>query len=453
MASNNKGPFKNQFDSIVTTTVEIAEPSSSHGLKKIATSSTLNSYGKSSSIQSKLTNTTNNSSSRKKLNLSASSTRGGGGGNGLSTKIGEPLNTFNSLTTAFDTATNNTTNTTTRLKSGNQMTRQLNQQPQQKVPTLLLTRQSTTMSLNNENTRSKSPLQQQQQQQATPTITNRKNSTSTIANQIQPLRPTPRPRTNTHDSSRRTSSLQRQVNNNTNNNNNSNASFVPVTTNIENSAFITMNTRRDSMINNKSSSSNKPTNEIVRPKTSFTSRQVVQNQNTTAAATSNTNKLLLNHSQHATNAAATNNATQAGLKLKTSETNTSRTNLLLLPNEDELGISLSHFPTETNGLNEFTLMRIIKWLQDIENCTNMMKPPAQLTWSNRTENMSSSRQRGDQQQHHHHSTNLHHPQNELNGNGKSLNNEYCLSDYDSLDDQIIEYNRVVDKTFHIVHDD
>ena len=28
-----------------------------------------------------------------------------------------------------------------------------------------------------------------------------------------------------------------------------------------------------------------------------------------------------------------------------------------------------------------------------------------------------------------------------------------LSDHDSVDDQIIEYNRVVDKTFHIVHDD
>ena len=91
-----------------------------------------------------------------------------------------------------------------------------------------------------------------------------------------------------------------------------------------------------------------------------------------------------------------------------------------------------------NGLNEYTLKRIIKWLEDIEKCSNKIKPPSQLTWSNNR------------------AEKLHNANNNISSNvesSRNFTNEYCLSDYDSLDDQIIEYNRVVDKTFHIVHDE
>ena len=70
--SNNATNYRNTA-TVITTTVEIMETPSM--LKKNATSSTLNSFGKSSSIQSKLTHTTNNSqSSKSKFNLSATST-------------------------------------------------------------------------------------------------------------------------------------------------------------------------------------------------------------------------------------------------------------------------------------------------------------------------------------------------------------------------------------------
>ncbi len=91
----------------------------------------------------------------------------------------------------------------------------------------------------------------------------------------------------------------------------------------------------------------------------------------------------------------------------------------------------ANLPTSDSGLNEYTVKRIIKWLEDIEKCSNKIKPPAQLTWSNsRAEKLQSNVD-----------------------SSRNFNGEYCLSDYDSLDDQIIEYNRVVDKTFHIVHDE
>lgn len=72
--NNDQENSNYRHTAIVTTTVEIVENPSF--LKKNGTSSTLNSYGKSSSIQSKLTTTTTNNSqqSSKKFNLSATST-------------------------------------------------------------------------------------------------------------------------------------------------------------------------------------------------------------------------------------------------------------------------------------------------------------------------------------------------------------------------------------------
>ena len=84
--------------------------------------------------------------------------------------------------------------------------------------------------------------------------------------------------------------------------------------------------------------------------------------------------------------------------------------------------------TTESAIVDFTLERIQKWLEEMEDCS-MIQPPSQLTWREQNNGK---------------------PQHEFSRN---FNNEYCLSDYDSIDEQIIEYNRVVDKTFHIVHDE
>lgn len=81
--------------------------------------------------------------------------------------------------------------------------------------------------------------------------------------------------------------------------------------------------------------------------------------------------------------------------------------------------------TTNQRLNEFTLMRILKWLQEIESCNKTSKPSQ---------------------------TNL---QDDFYANANSNVNkdDFDISDLDSLDDQVIEYNRVVDKTYNIVHED
>ncbi len=86
--------------------------------------------------------------------------------------------------------------------------------------------------------------------------------------------------------------------------------------------------------------------------------------------------------------------------------------------------------TSEESIIDFTLQRIRQWLEEMEDC-NMLQPPSALTW--RDVNNSSGK-----------------VPNEFS---RGFANEYCLSDYDSNDDQIVEYNRVVDKTFHIIHDE
>jgi hypothetical protein len=108
------------------------------------------------------------------------------------------------------------------------------------------------------------------------------------------------------------------------------------------------------------------------------------------------------------------------------EENENVTTKLILP-QDQVDII-----NPDNNLSEYTISRILNWLKDIEKCSSMVKPPSQLTWTNRPEvrnNMQNA------------------------ANDRKHSNEYCLSEFDSIDDQIIEYNRIVDKTFHIVHFD
>lgn len=131
--------------------------------------------------------------------------------------------------------------------------------------------------------------------------------------------------------------------------------------------------------------------------------------------------------------------------------NTSRVNMepmnaeqQVANNVDSSGVVEQPQPEE-NGLNEFTLQRILNWLEDIEKCTNMIKPPSQLTWSENHPTGLQSTHNKRYKQHHNN------PSAVNTNNNMGLNNEYCLSDYDSFDEQIVEYNRVVDKTFHIVH--
>ena len=83
--------------------------------------------------------------------------------------------------------------------------------------------------------------------------------------------------------------------------------------------------------------------------------------------------------------------------------------------------------TSNQRLNEFTLMRILKWLQEIESCNaSKTSKPSQ--------------------------TNL---QDDFYANSNVAKDDldFDISDLDSIDDQVIEYNRVVDKTYNIVHED
>lgn len=122
--------------------------------------------------------------------------------------------------------------------------------------------------------------------------------------------------------------------------------------------------------------------------------------------------------------------------------NTSSEQQPQLPFDNETNATTT---TNATGLSEYTLNRILKWLDDVEACHHLMKPPSQLAWSGQQHSNKLSRTVAAGQQ----STVA------GGGGGKEENDggEYCLSDYDSFDDQLLEYNRVVDKTFHIVHDD
>lgn len=76
------------------------------------------------------------------------------------------------------------------------------------------------------------------------------------------------------------------------------------------------------------------------------------------------------------------------------------------------------------GLSKYTFSRIVDWLKQIENCSKVYKTPSELEFSNTS-----------------------------NEKDQSKENDCDLSEYGSYDDQIIEYNRIVDKTFHIIHRD
>lgn len=216
---------------------------------------------------------------------------------------------------------------------------------------------------------------------------------------------------------RRGTSLQRQN------------ALLPASSNVQNSAFINQNLkqifhmpRQDSRSKVLQSSSNhQNTNDSVsiRPRTGSNARQIYTSKNSIVNKNrvnqANTVKSSVNDLNYTSNTQMEHGAND----------------FFLIDKGNDMD-EMENVHLET-GLTELTMMRIIKWLEDIERCTNMVKPPSQLAWSNgaRFDRHSDSQQ----------------------ANDRGFDNEYNLSDYDSNDDQIIEYNRVVDKTFHIIHDD
>lgn len=535
----------------VITTLELVENPNS--LKKNNTSSTLNSYGKSSSIQSKLTATTNNTnqtgntSSKKNyaFNISAASTNSS---NQNQQKVVDPfsngnlsiiaseqnyldsitrLNSFNNLdelssSNKLNNSVNNL-NTNPSLNRNTIFISNINENNKNIMNLINFERSHSNNNLNYKNllnngsnnnvnevskqvplTRIKSAARVRDLNENKNVNSNNNNNNllstprkpilsrqnTTLSNDLSPLanrrnsnltttttqiqtnvmitnnnsnnKPVPKPRAKIE---RRTATVQRQN------------SFIPIS-NVENSAFInnninTQNQRQSShlqlqrqdtknkfVLNTNSTIANKlsgvggsggAVNE--RPKTSV-NRQINTanlNKNSVNLITNNNNNnnlnLKQNQSQIQTNQVKELVNTSKQINSNTSnmianngtidiENNINNNNNLatnnpnLLGFESDLPMEMTSNINQETGLNEYTLMRIIKWLEDIENCTNMIKPPSQLTW---TSNANTNRL-----------------QNDYNRN---FNNEYCLSDYDSLDDQIIEYNRVVDKTFHIVHDE
>ena len=517
----------------VITTVEIVENPNS--LKKNATSSTLNSYGKSSSIQSKLTTATTNSSNNKKFNLSATSTSSSAANKpnaqaGHLTAIASEQDYIESIAKLHSIPDFSENNNLFKNKAGsvNNLAKQedhnedyVNSHYYSNVSngngsnyysvngsTKPLERSLTTYNINNrgganlnhfsnnfqanQSSRNKSPFRNKEfsdkfnnsntnlntsfntprakpQQQNLP----RQNTTLTDIKDFSPLvtrrnsnlannsqtqigknsmngqqqqQPVPKPRR----VEKRTNSLQRQ------------STFIPVNSNIDNS-FMSQNTSRQPAqqqpqqqpqrqdnrskftINTNPVNPNEKSNEN-RPKTGL-NRQANKNSNNTLINQSVNNNMNSNNTLVKLNSVNNNNSIDlVQAKVAPAETSTSKNNNNNTANtsdnqnSNELN-NLNLIPLETltginndTGLNDYTVMRILKWLEDVESCANKIKPPSQLTWSNNNNNAKFER---------HHSNDM----------GRNFNNEYYLSDYDSADDQIIEYNRIVDKTFHIVHDE
>ena len=194
--------------------------------------------------------------------------------------------------------------------------------------------------------------------------------------------------------------------NNINGNNSNNTNSINNSTNPNNTNGAIVRVNSSVTNNNTSSNLNQMSDSIqnLNPNETLTSKNI-QNITSTITTTNNNN----------------NNNNNNNMSLSNGQNHVD----LFANNLNMAGTSTD------NGLNEYTLKRIIKWLEEIEKCPNKLTPPSQLTWSNsRAEKLQSNMDAS-----------------------RMFSNEYCLSDYDSMDDQIIEYNRVVDKTFHIVHDE
>lgn len=184
------------------------------------------------------------------------------------------------------------------------------------------------------------------------------------------------------------------------------------------------------------------TGSSLRPTTSFNQKTLKENNQEDQISINNNNNQnstivfhdeseLLTSRNHLAHLSRNNiNGEEQNETKHVNNTITDETNPVIKLNSASKVLTLEDIYNISNetGLSNFTTMRILKWLEEIEKCGNMIKPPSQLTWSNRSINSARNRQ-------------------------NVTTNEYNLSDYDEVDEQIIEYNRIVDKTFHIVHKD
>ena len=389
----------------VITTIEIVENNNNNSLKKNGTSSTLNSYGKSSSIQSKTSVTNNANSSKFQSNKQNKITASLSPANAATNEANylasiEKLNTLNVNNDEEYFQVNKKTNDTS--KNQTSINKQNNTNNSQNFDKL--SRQNTITTINHE----ASPIVSKQNQNGNVALSSNNNAVN-LSQQQQQQKPIPKPRRN----DKRALSLQRQN------------TMLP---NSENTQFLKENNDKKLLKRESTNLGNsKQINLLANP-----SRPKTGNQNTKTAVSFNINTVEME--------------TKRNTKLEDLDTSKATHSIkplvinsefdLLKYNEDTENVlaALNMLEHDEAAMNDFTMMRIMKWLEDMDGCNNMIQPPSQLAWNNANVNTKRSDQLGDT-------------------NRNFNTNEYALSDYDSLDEQIIEYNRVVDKTFHIVHDE
>lgn len=94
-------------------------------------------------------------------------------------------------------------------------------------------------------------------------------------------------------------------------------------------------------------------------------------------------------------------------------------------------------PVNDCEYNESTKKRIYEWLDEVERLTQL-RPPSALSWfggQNNSTKVASNKKN-----------------EEVSTRNESHDPEFDLSEYDSSDEQIVEYNRVVDKTYCVVYE-
>jgi hypothetical protein len=402
-------------------------------LKKNPTSSTLNSYGKSSSIQSKLTKTTNQSFKTNQLVSSAQENP-----NSLF-KLSEQQSVMESeanyleimsrLNSSSFKDVSHLSNNVNLFNLHNQTNKDFqksffnNQQTNNSKTRMISSRSYKTlnekeMADENKHSNLKSLIYKQNTFLSNDLLTERRTSYNSTKSNNQPLisqrdKPPTKPR-----------QRDKQTKNNLERQN----SFAD-----KQSYYAKLNKMNEKQLNAASS---------LRPTTSFNQKTLKENnrENQTSNSINNNQNLsnmFNNESELLTSrnniAHMSRNNVNVDEQNETKQTNNTLTNeanpvIKLASASKVLTLEDIYDISNETGLSNFTTMRILKWLEEIEKCGNMIKPPSQLTWSNRSINSA---------------------RNHPNVN----NNDYNLSDYDEADEQIIEYNRIVDKTFHIVHKD
>ena len=275
-----------------------------------------------------------------------------------------------------------------------------------------ISRQHTIIGNNNNNSTSNNDIRKNTQQQLNKPVIKPRQQSQTQQHQSQQQQQ--QQQIQKMDNTKRSNSFIRQ---NTFTNANSNSENALASNNNKNN--LKENNKNNTDINkNKFVLNSNRSNDGPRPKTTIAIKNNFTNQKSNETGSKPNPVLVENETEE--------NNDQEKDDYIGNEENEVKTTKLILPQDQEEIIN------PDNNLSEYTINRILNWLKDIEKCSSMVKPPSQLTWTNRPDGR----------------TNM---QNA--GNNRKLSNEYCLSEFDSIDDQIIEYNRIVDKTFHIVHFD